>query len=240
MIEEHNNDESKTESELKPEERMPDAWGGGNDWVKEIEYEKILERVDRFQERTGLSDEQVEAILDGGNYKSILEMPLDDNFFKDMKEEYGLERDELIDEAFRIAMLVITNDKTIEQIETMEREAGFTPQQTAKILEGSAEYSSEVLDIMTSEYNLRDLKEMQNKGDTTTDEIANELEGIGRDSAGEDAIEHKISELHAKLVNVEQEEAEDQEQSAPPEPEKPKSFRERLKAEKPSTRNPGD
>jgi len=55
MIEEHDNDESKTESELKPEERMPDvtiATETNNEWVRDIDYEKILARVDRFQGKT--------------------------------------------------------------------------------------------------------------------------------------------------------------------------------------------
>jgi len=187
--------------------------------------------------QTGLSDEQVQAILDGGNYQETLEAPLDDEYFKDMKEEYGLDRDELIDEELRISLLSITNDQTIERFEMIKQEAGFSSEQLVKILTGSSEHTYTVLEEMTSKNNLRDLIEMQSKGGATTDEIATELEGIGKNLSrnGVHVIGMDIMNLHGKILSSEQEE--DEEQSV--EPEKPKSFRDRLKAEKPRTRTPG-
>jgi len=173
---EDNNDQS--EDELKPEERMPDYFNGDTRWVKDIEYEKIFARVERFKEKTGFSDEQVEAILDGGNYKITLEFEEDHEFFYEMKEAYGLGRDEFIDEARRVGMLVLSNDKTIEHIDKIKQEIGFTNKQIVKMIKGAGEYVETALEEMTDDISLSEYKQLKEVGGMSTEEIANELDDV--------------------------------------------------------------
>jgi len=215
MIENYNVDENE-ESKLKPEERLPDAFGGENNWIQDIEKEKVLERVERFKEKTGLNDEQVKNILDGGEAKGASELEKDHPLFLDENGEIDYDKDEHVEKYRNIAMLVLSNDKTIELIEKLEEESGFTVDQTAKILKGSAEYSNTVLEMMTASYMPRNFELIREKGELDNDDITAELEGIAEGSGLDtfSMVESRIEDLYSKHVHLSPEEMEMEEERA--------------------------
>ena len=188
---------------------------------------ELLERVDRFQEITGLNDGEFEALLYGGELSWVLEAKDDEPFFK----ESNLKKEEYVEEVFDNAIKAITDERTIDLFRELEEKVNFTPHQTSKMIAGISDKIITALEVMADALVIKDLEEIQKVSGVTTDEIVNEfVESIGGNDLYEETevISILVSRLYDKYVSPPKEEKKD---DVPAEVKKsPMSFRDRINA----------
>ncbi len=200
---------------------------------------ELLDRLNDFQKRTGLSDDGVVTIVDGGNYGTGLDWPADHEFYLDENGNIEIDKASHQENNLRESLLALTDEKTIESFDRLSEHANLSADQVATIASGSSELVSEILEEAALDTKLSDLGMLQSsRAGLTPDDIVNALKGIGAEASasGTDIVGDKIMDLFSQYVILTPQEENIEEEHVFGKPRDPMDFRDRLNAEKPTGR----
>jgi len=181
----------------------------------------LVEQVEAFKEKTGLSDVAIDRILMGGEYGEIAEHQAKGSLDKYADEMKKFDPDAVILDdlddievlARREALNEITNDKSVELIAEVEEQFGFSKKQLVGILTGASEGVQEVMEQLLEALNeardfdhieeLKSLKQLPDSEDLSNN-IAQSLHGIASSGTVYKGDEDgTISEpAHIEIVNA--------------------------------------
>ena len=128
------------------------------EWANEL-----TERIKRFTEETGLTEEQLIKAADN--------RPPHDELFVDMASEKGLTPDEYREELLQSNMKVLVTDETIKTVKRLQKEVEFSADEIAIVIEKSYDEGTEILEVMAQDKNIRDFKLLTNVAGVATNDI---------------------------------------------------------------------
>lgn len=139
---------------------------------------ELLENMKRFRDETGMSYEQMKKAGDDAP-------PYDDEFLEMLAEE-GLTPEENREALLRDTMELLTSDKSLEAVKTLQDRIGFTPRQLTEMLTETYHEAENLLETMVEAPNLKNLEVLVKLGGVDPQIIANEIaSGAGGEDKGE-------------------------------------------------------
>ena len=193
--------------------------------MADLNQEELKAQVERFKEKTGLSDDALEKIYNAGDYEYFageegkqkyqtqeepttpIQMMMADSppYSKSWEEEKNMPVDEYREQVKNETLELLTSDKSLAKIEKIEEETGITPEQIARMLRGSGDGLENALDALAMPFVMEQIKELKQAG-ISTEDITQRLEGQlteGKNFGNFEMVVETVDELHREHVDGE-------------------------------------
>lgn len=176
---------------------------------------ELLDKIEKFKERTGLEDDQIEAIIDDAAFKlgktpprEVSPTDNDGDLFEkagyqlwssaaDPRKEFATQ-EEYISYIEIKNINLLTEEHIIKDIERLSQESVFDLQQVGHLLAGTGGEIEDVLNFLLEPSTLGETYLLHKRGDIQTDDIVNQLTNL-RSLSPEYLGEEVEEELSSRL-----------------------------------------
>jgi hypothetical protein len=123
----------------------------------------LAERIQRFTEVTGLTEEQLIKATDN--------QPPHNELFVDTASEKGLTPEKYREEQLQENIASLVTEESIQAIKRLQDEVGFSADDIAVVIDTSYDEGAEIIETMAQDKNIRDFQLLTKVAGVPTDEI---------------------------------------------------------------------